>query len=596
MRPCYAVDLESYPNYFLIAARETSSGVLKTFELVNPEETCEAFSRDIAKWLSESVVFGYNSRNYDLPLILLALSGKSCAFLHRESNRIIKESMYGWQVMQRHNLHVPKWVTHYDIQEPGPAIKIGLKMYAARMHFGNLQNLPIEPGTTLDAEQKKQVREYCVNDIEVTIHLREKIKDRLKLRKTMGEAYGLNLMSRSDAQIAEDVIRKMLNVNRPAEADSSKTYRYKAPDWIKDILIPGPVWRFVNIAESIEYKTNSNGAVALPDVLKGCEVGIGHTTYSVGIGGLHSKEKKLVVTPAEDEQLWTCDVASYYPNIISRLKLYPSLLGEKFLPLYERIIDERIKAKADGHAHIAGGLKIVTNGAYGKFGSKYSVMYDPSLLLRTTMTGQICLLRLIEQLEWSGVKVVSANTDGLVYIQTRDQAAATRELFDTWQDVTGFSLEFEQIEGLYARDVNNYVQTKPGGSWTGKGVFADPGLMRNPAGRIIYKAVGDFLAKGTDIKKTIKSSQDIKDFLFVRTVNGGAVWKNRSLGRIVRWVYCNDWGATHIMYAKNGNKVPDTDGSAPVMNLIDCPMPLVDKQRYVDKAFEVLNNLGYYEV
>src|SRR6478609_3841680 len=58
--------------------------------------------------------------------------------------------------------------------------------------------------------------------------------------------------------------------------------------------------------------------------------------------------------------------------------------------------------------------KIEINGSFGKFGSKWSALYSPDLLIQVTITGQLCLLMLIEQLEAAGVQVCSANTDGIV--------------------------------------------------------------------------------------------------------------------------------------------------------------------------------------
>ena len=41
---------------------------------------------------------------------------------------------------------------------------------------------------------------------------------------------------------------------------------------------------------------------------------------------------------------------------------------------------------------IANALKIVVNGSFGKFGSRYSILYSPDLMLQVTITGQLCRL------------------------------------------------------------------------------------------------------------------------------------------------------------------------------------------------------------
>src|SRR3546814_14028970 len=56
-----------------------------------------------------------------------------------------------------------------------------------------------------------------------------------------------------------------------------------------------------------------------------------------------------------------------------------------------------------GNKPVADSLKIVINGSFGKFGSKYSILYAPNFLTQTTLTGQLSILLLIEMLEMAGI-------------------------------------------------------------------------------------------------------------------------------------------------------------------------------------------------
>ena len=121
-------------------------------------------------------------------------------------------------------------------------------------------------------------------------------------------------------------------------------------------------------------------------------------TQATGIGGLHSQEKSISVVSNETHVMRNADFASYYPFIILNQGLYPKHLGTKFLSVYRSIVETRLRAKADGNKLIAESLKITINGSFGKLGSKYSKLYSPNLMLATTITGQLTLLMLIEQL------------------------------------------------------------------------------------------------------------------------------------------------------------------------------------------------------
>ena len=70
--------------------------------------------------------------------------------------------------------------------------------------------------------------------------------------------------------------------------------------------------------------------------------------------------------------------------------------------IYQSIVKRRLEAKAKGDTVTADSLKITVNGSFGKFGSKYSFLYSPDLLINTTLTGQLTLLMLIEMITLAG--------------------------------------------------------------------------------------------------------------------------------------------------------------------------------------------------
>lgn len=241
----------------------------------------------------------------------------------------------------------------------------------------------------------------------------------------------------------------------------------------------------------------------------------------------------------------------------------------------------------------AGSYKIVLNGSFGKLGSKYSALYAPDLLIQTTITGQLALLMLIERLEAESISVVSANTDGIVAYFHKDLERKYDEVCWEWMLDTSYELEFTDYKALYSRDVNSYIAVKPDDSVKSKGAFAAPNLMKNPQFVVINEALYAYLSKGTPLEATINSCLDVSKFLMVRSVTGGAVWNDEYLGKAVRFYYSKDFGGDDcIRYAKNGNKVPMSDGARPMMQLADKVPSDVDRQRYIHMARECLKEFG----
>ena len=286
----------------------------------------------------------------------------------------------------------------------------------------------------------------------------------------------------------------------------------------------------------------------------------------MGIGGLHSTEKGQTVRAGDGHFLCDFDVASYYPNIILQQRVEPLNMTGHFLPVYQSIVDRRLLAKRSGDKATADTLKIVVNGSFGKLGSKWSILYAPNLLIQTTITGQLCLLMLIEAYEAAGATVVSANTDGVVVWGSKSLEDAIDQVNWDWMLQTSYELERTDYRALYSRDVNNYIAIKPDGSAKGKGIFGAQGLSKNPDFPIVSEAIAGHLSGQADFKEAIRNCTDVSKFVTVRKVTGGAKWRGKILGKSVRFYYSSSVDQDEaITYAKNGNKVPKSDGAMPLM-------------------------------
>jgi hypothetical protein len=595
MKNLVVLDLEVYPNYTLFAFKGVESKKVVTIELKGGNTSLsQSQAKTLRSIMCKRTTFGFNSRNYDMPLILYALKGHTAEEICNVSNYIINENSQGWQTKKRFNLEQPSSFKHFDVQEPAPAVRISLKLYGARQHSVKLQDLPIEPNSILTEKEMEDTLIYCINDLDTTIELYENIKDRIVLRRDMSERYGQDLLSKSDAQIAETVIKSELlkiNPRRRLKAPilpNDVTFRYTPPSYIK--FKDEKLNSILNLVTNHEFELDGRGSVKLPKELRDIKIDLGYSVYNIGIGGLHSTEKKQSIIPNTNQILADRDVESYYPSIVLNEELYPKQLGESFLDVYQSIVTERLKAKKEGNKLVSESLKIVINGSFGKLGSKYSALYSPDLMIAVTLTGQLALLMLIERLENKQIKVVSANTDGFVSLMDKSQYSIYDVICFDWELDTGFKLEENKYEALYSRDVNNYLAVTKDG-YKGKGLFAADSLSKSPAADICAIAVIKYLTQGKGISDTIRNCKDLTKFLSVRTATGGALWRDEYLGRVVRWIYSTE-GDT-IRTKKKGDQVAKADSARPIMNL-DCEFPKdLDYDRYEKEAMEILENIGY---
>ena len=440
------------------------------------------------------------------------------------------------------------------------------------------------------------MRDYCVNDLQTTWLLYKSLEKQIDLRCQMSQQYGVDLRSKSDAQIAEAVIKSELHKMtgreyRKPDIDDSTVFRYLDPKIIS--FQTKQLQDIFKLVTTIPFRLADNGSVKMPDELAKAQIKIGDTQYSLGIGGLHSCEKSQAVVCKDDELLMEQDVAGYYPSIILQQNLAPKSMGEPFLKVYQSIVDRRLKAKRLGDKVTSDTLKICVNGSFGKLGSKWSALYAPDLMIQTTITGQLALLMLIESMELAGIKVVSANTDGVVLHMKKHQEDEMLNIAFDWMLTTSYELERTDYKAIYSRDVNNYIAVKPCGSVKRKGAYGGFSLAKNPDLMIVYDACANFLSDGTPVEDTITNCTDITRFVSVRKVTGGAVWRDRYLGKAVRFYYSKSVNSDEcIRYAKNTNKVPKSDGAKPLMVLPATFPHDVDYGKYIKEAKEHLKLLG----
>ena len=107
----------------------------------------------------------------------------------------------------------------------------------------------------------------------------------------------------------------------------------------------------------------------------------------------------------------------------------------------------------------------------------------------------------------------------------------------------------------------------------------------------MFEAVIDHVLFAKPIITTIEQCKDMKKFLTVRTVKGGAAKDGEYLGKAIRWYYSTET-ETAIHYISNGNMVAKSTGGMPMMDIGPMPADL-DIQWYVTEAFETLTDIGY---
>lgn len=321
-----AVDIEVYSNFFVTVCREIKTDKVREYYLKDANR--------IRKMLKSAEIVCFNGLNYDIPVLWKIAKGelKTHQNIKKFSDSIIVGGLKWWEHDIKTQIDSTSMI---DLINVAPAVHTSLKLYGGRIHAPKMQDLPVEPNATLTEEQKELITRYCHNDVDVTVRLFKQLSGQIQLRRDMSKIYDTDLMSKSDAQIAEAVFKSKLGYVSKPNIDDEMTWRYDAPDWMTNAHLVGDA----------EFRLSDKRAVKMPKELSNKRINIGNSTYKLGIGGLHSTESKVSHVPSDDEVLRDFDVASYYPSIILQGGWYPEQLGEEFISVYKKVVDERLNAK-----------------------------------------------------------------------------------------------------------------------------------------------------------------------------------------------------------------------------------------------------------
>jgi len=603
----FMYDTEIYHNYFCGIFRSLNTGKVCVFEMhLDPSENLDHyFHEEKFRWILDNIcIVTFNGIHFDMPITSMALNGYECDKLKQAADDLIQHGLRAGDIYKKYKTK-PLSVNHIDLIEVAP-LQASLKAYGGRLHVPRMQDLPFHPSTVLTNDQIAIVRWYCVNDTTSTAFLHECLKEQLELRLTLSNENNIDLRSKSDAQIAEQIIsveysRRTGSKPQRPQIPSNTVYYFNTP---RNMTFRSALMQHVlHTVESAPFTVDENGYISLPPQISDLEFQIGDATYKMGAGGLHSKEKSTVHKSDEHYQLIDKDVASYYPAIILQNNYFPEHLGPVFLYIFGGITARRLKAKADNHKAIADSLKIVINGTFGKLASKWSIMYAPRIMFHVTLCGQLYLLMLIEALELEGIQVVSANTDGVMVKCPRNKIEYFNAIVNLWEIATGFKTESKNYSALYSRDINNYIAIAEDKSVKLKGAYSNPWndpkenpekkLHKNPVTTICIEAVVAYLSENIPLEDTIWKCRDIRKFTRMQSVTGGAVKDGQFLGKTVRWYYAT--GETgEIVKAINGNKVGGSDQGKPLMELPPQFPHDINYDWYLARCHKILKDLGVH--
>lgn len=561
----YAYDIETYVNAFTCRVIHIATDTRWRFEISDRIDQGDDFRTFMMQLKGcDARLVGYNNVGFDYPVLhfIMLTPGVTAREIYDKAMSIIRgNDKFGHIVWDRDQI-VPQLdlfkIHHFD----NVARATSLKALEVAMRMRNVEDLPFPVGTILTPEQIDVLHEYNDHDVVATCYFYARSQEQIKFRKELTQRYGRNFLNHNDTKIGKDYFIMELEKACIQCFDQTPNGRQPRQTIRPSINLGDVIFPYVRFErpefERIRAYLAGKTITETKGVFTDLTATIDGLDYVFGVGGLHMSIPPSLVRSDEEFVVVDVDVASYYPNLAIKNRLFPAHLGEQFCVIYEDVYNQR-KSHSKGTAPNAM-LKLALNGVYGDSNNVYSPFYDPQYTMSITINGQLLLCMLVEQLiKTPGLTMVQCNTDGVTFRVPRRHLEHTRALCKWWEGVTGLSLEEAIYSRMFIRDVNNYIAEyatfdylvdgkwirKPakdakiddqreivgltGGKLKRKGAYEyNLQWHQDPSALVVPKAAEAALVRGEDVRTFIMNHQDPFDFMLRAKVP-------RSNKLVMRW-------------------------------------------------------------
>ena len=394
---------------------------------------------------------------------------------------------------------------------------------------------------------------YNKNDVFLCCEMVRQKPDEVKLRYSITNAFGVNVLSSARANIADKLTVKFysnMSGLSPKQFIKERTERTKLS--FKKIIFPHIKFKTPELQKMLSEMMQVTITRTNKDAFSK-EIEFYGTKYTLATGGIHSQDPPRICRSDDKFVYLHHDYTSYYPSIMISYNIAPKHLDRAtFVKMVDYLKQTRVKCKhtPDSEGHVMEGvpnkigaeaLKIVINSIYGKLGSELFFLYDRFAQMQVTINGQLMTMTLIEELELNGIHVISANTDGIVIKLPRDKFDVYKEITDRWNETNKMGADYEEYQMIASRDVNNYFDIQTDGTIEYKGAL-DPKqylkeLKKGYDAPVVAIAVFEYLVNNVPVMTTLRNHKDILDFC-----------KTQNVGRQFEVVYdvCEKGVITHI--------------------------------------------------
>lgn len=607
-RTVFTYSVKVYPNVFSCVCKNTETGKLHVFEISErsnqSDELYEFFSN--GKHPKAPLFCGYGNFGYDDIIIAYFLEWHKdrplwSSFVYdifKFSDKLIK---YNEERPEGDNPFIryvkEKCFYSMDLMRMlfSSKRRTGLKFVQVVMNHDDIQEFNNGLKDNVPGDMIDSLLECHISDVNSIEELLNKRKEDVAQRLFIQEKWRINCLSMNNAKIAEEYLAKKCMRTMRIDRKALDVMRSHADTVdLKDVILPfvkydHPKLQAVlnDIKNQTVSTTEKNGYEN-----KFC---IMNTVYSVGMGGIHSINTPGIFKPADDEYIQHLDAASQYPTLLIEWNFAPRHL-KGFRELFVDVRASRLDAKHSGDNMTNRFLKDVLNIPIGKMYNNTSWMYDPKNAIGIRLNSQLILLMLIDRLLKLNVKIIQANTDGIVFLAKKKYKEQIQEQVKEIESLTRLTFEGCEYKAFYQYSCNDYFCVLTDNSIEKRGIFVThTDVDKGMAPLIVPKAVINYFTTVQPVEGYIRSCTDITDFLMSQRVSRkySMIYEHDPVQRINRWyasmngrkLYRVEGDTWSDVLAKTGVTILNKFDNKPISER------RINYQYYIEEACKIIRDM-----
>lgn len=438
------LDVETFRYDLLVGIKTYGKSEYKFYWNSEAKEALQKISDD------KTPVITYNGEHYDLPLLWNYFFNKRNTQDFFALSKLIVEK--GFELL------LPKDFFNSIDLLASLQTRQSLKLIEAILGWEIRETtISFDYEFKLTEEERREVEHYNIQDLDASEALYDKLSTYFNLRKHLSNYLGIE----HDYTIPLPTLMGMgLGAHRA----------------MHEPVEVSPLVKNIPIRYDVKEKMIAHMEKKQPDFSYTFD--IGGYSYTVGDGGIHSNIKCV-----NADNVYHVDVKGYYTllqiifdlfsrNIplegkrklvkmyFERLKLKGSDLSN-MTKVLRKILEDKYPEVIEFLEYVlerddltADSLKLGILATWGATRNYHHILYDFGVGHLITLYGQIFIVYLIQLCTDNNVKVLNANTDGLIVTGALEDI---KHVVTVWQDYGGFDVEVEKYKRFIAKDVNNYI-------------------------------------------------------------------------------------------------------------------------------------------